>query len=69
MVTWYRWRRHWGDDGWLALGDHAHPIQMGVTGEVVPEGRAVRRGNQLHTILPTSVVIRLTVAPVRVSDR
>lgn len=42
---------------------------MSITGEVIPEGCAVRRANQLHAILPVSVVVRLTVAPVGVSDR
>ena len=51
----------------MSFGDHAYPILMSVTVEVVPpRAGPVVVGYHLHTLLAALVVVWFPVAPVRV---
>lgn len=68
--TWDRRWGHWGQEGVLSLSDHADPVLVSVTVEVVPPGEGpVLAAHHLHTLLTALVVVRLPATPVGVGQR
>lgn len=67
--TWCRGRRLRRYNGFLSFSNHANPVLVGITVQVVPPGRPVFSGHHLHTVFSAIVIIGFTVAPVRVADR
>lgn len=70
QFTWDgRWG-HWGQDGVLSFSDHAYPVLVGVTVEIVPPGVGpVGAAHHLYTLLAALVVVGLPVTPVGVGQR
>lgn len=70
QFTWERRWGLWGHDGVLSFSDHAYPVLVSVTVEIVPPGgRPVGAAHHLHTLLAALVVVGLPVTPVSVGQR
>lgn len=68
--TWDRGWRHWWQDRILSFGDHAYPVLVGVTVEIIPGGiGTVAVGHHLHAVLSAIVVVGFPGAPVGVRQR
>lgn len=68
--TWeWRWG-YWGQDGVLSFSNHAYPVLVSVTVEIIPPGVGpVAAAHHLYTLLAALVVVGLPAAPVGVRER
>ena len=68
-LTWDGWWRYRGNDRVLSLGDHADPVLMGVTVQIIPVGASsVGVAHHLHTALAAVMVVGLSITPVGVTQ-